>query len=89
MNIVNNVFLALSGILIVASVLLPRFAFINSAISLKTAALLSGVGVGIGNGIFIFFSVGNRNLMDSIIVGIITSVVATVTCYFMFRRHRQ
>jgi hypothetical protein len=75
MNLLKNMALAVSGGLVVGSIILSMIGLSKSVLSRKSASVLSGVGAGVGCGIFIYYGVSNADLLDSIIVGIIVAVI--------------
>ncbi|MEP7134033.1 MAG: hypothetical protein ABI904_03780 [Chloroflexota bacterium] len=86
MNLVNSFMLAISGGLIVASILIAKIGFGRSVLSRKTATIMSGVGVGIGIVIFIYYGVSNHNLGESVLTGII---IAITVGFATFIRNKQ
>jgi hypothetical protein len=76
MNLVKNVALVLSGGLIVGSILLSKIGLTRSVLSRRGSAILSGVGVGLGCAIFIYYGVSSGDLIGSIFVGIVAAVVS-------------
>ncbi len=84
MNLLNSFALFISGGLVVGSIMLSYIGLSRSVLSRRSAAVLSGVGVGIGGGLFIFYGVSNRDLLRSILVGIISAVTVGITIYVKF-----
>lgn len=84
MNLLNSIALFISGGLVVGSIMLSYNGLSRSVLSKKSAAVLSGVGVGVGGGIFIFYGVSNGDLLASVFVGIIGAVTVGVTSYMKF-----
>jgi hypothetical protein len=75
MDLLINMALAVSGGLVVGSIILSMIGLKRSVLSRKSASVLSGVGAGVGGAIFIFYGVSNGDLLESIIVGMIGAVI--------------
>jgi VanZ family protein len=75
--------LFLGGAITMSSILMARIGLSNSVLSLRASAIYSGIGVGIGCSIFIFFTVGRNDLIGSVIVGVIAAFIGGVTTIFM------
>jgi hypothetical protein len=84
MNLLNSFALFISGGLVACSIILSYIGLNRSVLSRRSAAVLTGVGVGIGAGLFIFYGVSNRDLLGSILVGIISAVTVGITIYVKF-----
>jgi hypothetical protein len=85
----KSIAVIISGVIIVGSLILPRIGFKNSVISLKSTAVLSGIGVGIGNGLFIFYSISNRDFIGSLFTAIITALVVGATVFLYFGKRES
>jgi hypothetical protein len=85
MNLVNILSLLISGGLIVTSIILPKIALNKSNLSLKDASILCGLGAGLGIGIFIYFGISYGDLLGSIIVCLISSIVVGFTFWIANR----
>lgn len=81
MNLVKSIALVISGVLIAGSIILAKVGLINSSISFRAATILSGIGVGAGTGLFVFFGVSNASFIESIVTGIFIGIVAAFTFY--------
>ncbi len=62
MNLLKSLILFLGGGLIASSVILSKIGLNRSVLSKKSAAVISGIGAGIGTAIFIFYGVSNGDL---------------------------
>ena len=81
MNVEKSIVLFMSGGIAVGSIMLSRIGFMRSSISRRGAAILSGIGVGLGSGVFIFYGISNGDFIESLYVAIIAGVVAGITAY--------
>jgi hypothetical protein len=87
MNLEISIALFISWGIVVGSIILPRIGFNKSSISRRGAAILSGIGVGFGSGIFIFYSVSNGDFIGSLFVAIVAGLVAGITVYFVLGKN--
>ena len=78
--------LFLSGGITIGSILMARIGLNNSALSLRASAIYSGIGAGIGCGIFIFYSVSKNDLFGSVVVGFFIAAVCGITTFFMLNQ---
>jgi len=77
-NFVYSIALGVSGALIVSSITLPMVGLARSSISYRAAVIISGVGVGCGTSLFIFFSISKANFVESVITGILVGIAAAL-----------
>lgn len=80
-KILINLALLLSGGIIASSVIISHLCITRSIFSLRTGAIVAGVGAGTGVCIFIYFGISSRDLVGSIIVGIIAAMTIGLTIY--------
>jgi hypothetical protein len=80
--LLRNIVLAISGGLVIASILMAKIGVSRTALSKRDAAILAGVGAGIGVGIFIFFGVSDYDLIGSIFTGIVIALVVGFSVIF-------
>jgi len=85
-NLVSSFMLFMSGGLTVASILMAKIGFDRSVLSHRVAAIMSGVGSGIGTVIFIYYGVSNHSLGESVLTGIIIAIIAG---FATFIRNKQ
>jgi len=88
MDLIKNMALAISGGLVVGSIILSMIGLMRSVLSRKSASVLSGVGAGVGGAIYIFYDVSNSDLLESIIVGMIGSVIVGFPIFISSKRWR-
>ena len=85
MKLINIILLNVSGALIYMSILLPRIGLKNSTISRNSAAVLSGIGVGIGAGLSVYFGISNGDFIGSILTAAIAAFTAGLVFHFYNR----
>ena len=71
----NSLVLAMSGGLIVGSILLANVGLERSTLSRRAASLIGGVGARLGAALFIFYGVSNGDLVGSIVTGVIAAII--------------
>ena len=87
MNLVSSFMLFISGGLTVASIMIPEIGLDRSVFSRKAGAIFSGIGVGIGSGIFIYYGLSDGDLVGSILTGGIATTTACLVIYFFRKRN--
>jgi hypothetical protein len=85
MNSMHLVIFAFSGVAIYLSVLLPRIALKQNMISHPLASVLSGLGVGFGAGLSVFWGASNGDIIGSSLTGAIVGMLAGLILYFWWK----
>lgn len=78
MTQMRDLALALSGALIAASLLIATIGRSRLVLSPRAAAIISGLGVGLGTGAFVYLSLGGRDLLASAILGLVLGGAAAL-----------
>ena len=85
MELFSSFMLSLSGGIVVVSILMSKIGYDRAALSRKAAAMMSGLGVGIGCGIFTYYGVSNGDFIGSIITGIIAAFSVGFANYISYK----
>ncbi len=87
MDFVSSLALLISGGLIVGSLILSRIGIERSVLSCKNASIITGIGSGIGAGLFIYFGVSHHDLGGSIFVGLVSAFTLGLTIFLMSKKN--
>jgi hypothetical protein len=79
MNLIISFALFMSGAITVTCILLSEIGFMRKVISKKGAAFFSGIGAGIGCGMFTYFGISNQDIIGSLFTAIISGVVVGIS----------
>lgn len=85
MSVVQQFGLLLSGGIIATSVALSWIGYSRRALTYRAAVAFTGVGVGVGGAMFLYFGVSGGDLAGSTIAGIVGGVTAAVVAGARFK----
>jgi hypothetical protein len=85
MNQLDIYAIALSGAIIASTIILAQQGYARSYLSRQGAVFLTSIGVGIGLGIFVYFGLSQGDLMGSIFVALVSTLIAGITASITLR----